>query len=102
MNVQLGIMDVGASLNLIMAAVDVYAGALSPGKFVLVGALFNQLENVLEWQSWYMRLYTQATVDVEPLFHMLNTDPIIKQKENAKQFEYKEGAINFENITFKL
>lgn len=101
MNIQLGIMDVGTCLNLMMAAFDVYAGRLSPGGFVLVGSLFEQLGSVLEWQSWYMRCYTQATVDVEPLYHMLNTDPIVKQKEDAKKFEYKEGAINFENITFK-
>jgi ABC-type transport system involved in Fe-S cluster assembly fused permease/ATPase subunit len=74
----MGIMDFGASLNLILAAIDVYAGRLSPGGFVLVGALFEQLGTILEWQSWYMRLFTQATVDVEPLFHMLNTDPIVK------------------------
>jgi ABC-type multidrug transport system fused ATPase/permease subunit len=70
-------MDAGASINLILAAIDVYSGGLSAGGFVLVGALFEQLGSILEWQGWYMRLYTQATVDVEPLFHMLNTDPIV-------------------------
>jgi ABC-type transport system involved in Fe-S cluster assembly fused permease/ATPase subunit len=83
-NTQLGILDFGNTINMIMAAFDVYAGRLSPGAFVLVGSLFEQLGSVLEWQSWYMRCYTQATVDVEPLYNMLKTDPIVKQKEDAK------------------
>ena len=32
---------------------------------------------------------------------MLNTKPMVKEPENAKQFEFKEGAISFENIKFK-
>ena len=83
-NTQLGIMDIGVSLNLLLAAIDVYAGKLSVGGFVLVGSLFSQLGSVLEWQSWYMRCYSQATVDTKPLYYMLNTNPIVKQREDAK------------------
>lgn len=32
---------------------------------------------------------------------MLQTQPIVKEKEDAKNFEYKEGAVRFENISFK-
>lgn len=32
---------------------------------------------------------------------MLNAKPLVKEPENAKQFEFKEGAITFENIKFK-
>lgn len=48
-NTQLGIMDIGVSLNLLLAAMDVFAGKLTPGGFVLVGSLFSQLGSVLEW-----------------------------------------------------
>ena len=42
-------MDVGVSFNFLLAAIDVYAGKLSVGGFVLVGSLFSQLGSVLEW-----------------------------------------------------
>jgi hypothetical protein len=32
---------------------------------------------------------------------MLNTKPMVKEPENAKQFELKEGGVKFENIKFK-
>ena len=33
---------------------------------------------------------------------MLNTKPIVKEPENAKQFELKEGGVKFENIKVNL
>jgi hypothetical protein len=32
---------------------------------------------------------------------MLNAKPIVKEKENAVDFEFKNGAIKFENVNFK-
>lgn len=48
-----------------------------------------------------MRQYDQTTVDSEDLYHILNTDPVIQEKENAKNFEYKAGKISFKKIAFK-
>lgn len=53
------------------------------------------------WLGWYLRQYDQTTVDSEDLYHILNTDPVIQENENAKNFEYKAGKINFRNISFK-
>ena len=57
------------------------------GPLFNLGALFRQLD--------------ETSVDVEELFHMLKTKPSVKEKEDAKDFEYKEGAIKFDNLTFK-
>ena len=32
---------------------------------------------------------------------MLTTKPLVREPENAKNFEFKEGSISFENIKFK-
>lgn len=44
---------------------------------------------------------TQTTIDLEDLYAMLKTDPIVKEKIDAKDFVFKNGHIKFENLTFK-
>jgi hypothetical protein len=40
-------------------------------------------------------------VDVEDLFYMLKQQPIIKEKENAIDYEFKGGNIELRNVSFK-
>jgi len=44
---------------------------------------------------------TQTTIDLEDLYSMLKTDPVVKEKIDAKEFIFKNGNIKFENLTFK-
>ena len=44
---------------------------------------------------------TQTTIDLEDLYSMLKTDPVVKEKIDAKEFIFKNGSIKFENLTFK-
>lgn len=67
------------TLNLLLAGFDVFSGRLSPGGFILVKTFFEQLRELLDWQGWQMRLYTQTTVDVEYLYKMLNTKEKVKE-----------------------
>jgi hypothetical protein len=54
-----------------------------------------RLEGILEWQGWYMKRFVQTEVDSQDLYQLLNTDPMIKEKEDAKPFQLKEGKIEF-------
>jgi ABC-type transport system involved in Fe-S cluster assembly fused permease/ATPase subunit len=47
----------------------------------LAGPLFNL--------GTFFRQIDETSVDVEELFHMLNTKPIVKEDPNAKDYEYK-------------
>lgn len=38
---------------------------------------------------------------MEDLYHNINSEPIVKEKPDAKDFEYKEGKVKFENLSFK-
>jgi len=40
-------------------------------------------------------------VDVEDLYHNINANPLVAEKPDAKDFEFKEGKIRFENLQFK-
>jgi ATP-binding cassette subfamily B protein len=59
----------------------------------LAGPLFNM--------GTFFREVDQSSVDIEDLYHMLKQQPIVQQKKDAKEFKFKEGAIAFEDMTFK-
>jgi len=48
----------------------------------------------------FFRTMDQSGVDVEDLYHMLKAIPIVQEKENAVDFQYKEGLIEFKNIGY--
>ena len=53
----------------------------------LSGPLFNM--------GTFFRTVNQSRVDVEDLFFMLNQKPVVKEMEGAKDFDYKNGTIEF-------
>ena len=76
----------GLTINLLMAAFDVYTGKMTPGDFVMIQALFLQLAGPLFNMGTLFRQLDETSVDVEELFHMLNAKPIVQEKENAVDF----------------
>jgi ABC-type transport system involved in Fe-S cluster assembly fused permease/ATPase subunit len=59
----------------------------------MAGPLFNM--------GTFFREVDQSKVDVEDLYHMLKQQPVVNEKDDAKQFEFKAGGIEFENLGFK-
>ena len=94
------IFSTGLTVNLLMAAHDVSTGAMTTGDFVMIQALFLQLSGPLFNMGTFFREIDQSSVDIEDLFHMLKQQPIVKEAPNAKDFEYKSGAIQFQDLTF--
>ena len=68
---QSAIFSTGLTLNLLMAAWDVSTGALTPGDFVMIQALFMQLAGPLFNMGTFFRAVDQSSVDIEDLFHMM-------------------------------
>jgi len=60
-----------------------------------------QIAQPLFNMGMFFREMDQSGVDTEDLYHMLRQQPIVKEKPDAKQFEYKEGEITLENVGFK-
>jgi ATP-binding cassette, subfamily B, heavy metal transporter len=89
------IFDTYMMITTMVAALDIYAGKWTVGGFLFLQALFMRLEGILEWQGWYMKRFVQTEVDSQDLYQLLNTDPMIKEKEDAKPFQLKEGKIEF-------
>lgn len=87
------IFSVGLTINLLMAAHGVSTGAMTTGDFVMIQALFLQLSGPLFNMGTFFREIDQSSVDVEDLFHMLKQQPLVKEAEDAKKFEFKSGGI---------
>jgi ATP-binding cassette subfamily B protein len=94
-------LDVYMILSRMSLARDIIKGKSTLGGFIILDALFDQLEGVLEWQGWYMRRMVKAHVDSVDLYKMLNTEPIIQEKEGSKEFKASEGRISFKDLSFK-
>ena len=73
---------------------------MTTGDFVMIQALFLQLSGPLFNMGTFFREIDQSSVDVEDLFHMLKQQPLVKEAEHAKDFEFKSGAIQFQDLTF--
>ena len=59
----------------------------------LSGPMFNM--------GTFFRTIDQSSVEVEDLFFMLNQKPVVEEIEDAKDFDFKNGAIEFRNLGFK-
>ena len=68
---------------------------MTPGDFVMIQALFMQLAGPLFNMGTFFRTVSQSTVDVEDLFFIHNQKPIVNEIEDARDFEYKNGTIEF-------
>ena len=87
------IFSTGLTVNLMLAAYQVSTGVMTPGDFVMIQALFMQLAGPLFNMGTFFREIDQSSVDIEDLFHMLQQEPVVKEAENAKDFQYVNGAI---------
>ena len=74
---------------------------MTPGDFVMIQALFMQLAGPLFNMGTLFREIDQSQVDVEDLFHMLNQQPVIKEKEGAVDLDWKGGNIELRGVGFK-
>ena len=90
----------GLSLNLLMAANEVCNGTMTPGDFVMISAYFSQLAGPLFNMGTLFREVAQSQVDMEDLFNMLEKQPLLAESPNARDFNFKEGGIEFKGISY--
>ena len=92
------IFSCGLTTNLLMAAHGVSTGAMTPGDFVMIQALFMQLSGPLFNMGVFFREIDQSSVDIEDLFFMLKQEPAVK--EGIEEFKFGQGKIEFQDLAF--
>ena len=92
--------SIGLAIVMAMAAMDVSAGRLTVGDFVMVNALMIQLYLPLNFMGSVYRDIKQGLIDVEEMFKLLDVPADITDRPGAAPLIVGKGEIEFDNVRF--
>jgi ATP-binding cassette subfamily B protein len=106
--VSLAWLNIGQSLitNLMMAGAMAFTiwgwskGRFTPGDVVLVNSLLMQLFRPLDMLGWVYRSIKQGLIDMEQMFHLLDTPAEILDAPGAQPLLVTDGHVRFEDVAF--
>ncbi|CAN0555987.1 unnamed protein product, partial [Laminaria digitata] len=94
------IIGLGLTTIVLMAGYDVADGKMTVGDFVMVNTFLIQLYIPLNFLGFVYREIKQSLVDMESMFHLLDTNEEIKDKPDAAPLVAGDGAVEFDNVSF--
>ena len=94
------VFTIGLTAVMVMSAMDVLAGKVSVGAFVLVNALMIQLYQPLNFMGMVYREIKQSITDIERMFSILGQNPEIADRPDAKPLAISGGGVRFEDVHF--
>ena len=83
-----------------LAAWKVSEGVMTIGDFVLINAITMQIFMPLNFLGFVYREIRGALANIENMFGLLKKAPKVQDESNAPAMQVKEGAINFDNVSF--
>jgi len=90
----------GLTIVMVMAGLQVRAGALTVGDFVMVNAVMIQITMPLNFLGTVYREIRQALVDMGQMFDLLEQPKEITTKPGASDLKVTGGSISLRNIAF--
>jgi ATP-binding cassette subfamily B protein len=94
------IFSVALSIAMWMCVDGIRSGRNTLGDFVLINALLIQLYTPLNFMGTVYREIKQATLDIEEMFRLLNRNPEIEDRPDAKPLQVAAGEVRFEDVHF--
>ena len=94
------IMAIGLGIVMTLAAYGIKDGRFTVGTLVAANAILVQLYVPLNLLGTVYREITQAMVDMDAMFRLLNQPEEVKDKPGAKPLCVSGGEIRFDNVVF--
>ena len=84
----------------VMAILGVMDGTLTLGDFVLLNTFLMQIYRPLNFIGFVYRELRQGLTDIEEMFKLLDQDPEVQDKPDARPLTVTGPVIRFDNVTF--
>ena len=97
---QAGVVTVGITLMLLLAAFDIRNGDMTVGDFVVVNTYLLQVAIPLNILGTVYREIRQAMVDMENLFSLVDEKIDVADAEDARPLRHDGGSIEFRSVRF--
>lgn len=97
---QAGIISIGITAIMLLAAIGVSRGTMTVGDFVMVNAYLIQLSMPLNLLGTVYREIKQSLIDMEVMFGLLHTGAEIEDKPTARPLVVRGGIVAFEGVDF--
>jgi ATP-binding cassette subfamily B protein len=97
---QAGIIALGLSAVMLLAAFGAAAGTMTVGQFVMANTFLIQLYVPLNFLGFAYREIKQGLVDMEAMFRLLAEEREIADAPDAKPLIVTEGEVRFEDVHF--
>jgi ATP-binding cassette subfamily B protein len=94
------IFGLGTTVMMVMSALAVQRGAQTIGDFVFVNALLLQLSVPLNFIGFVYREIRQGLTDIEQMFELLEVQPEVVDRPDAKPLDIAQGTISFKDVHF--
>jgi len=94
------VISIGVTFIMIYAAQGVVDGTMTLGDLVLVNAMMLQLFMPLGFLGIIYRALKYSLADMDLMIKLLDKEPEIKDKENAKELKVANAEIEFKDVGF--
>ena len=94
------IFSIGLTVCMVMAARCIVDGTMTVGDFVMVNAFLIQLYIPLNFLGTVYRDIKQGLIDVEMMFDLLEVEPDIADKPDARPLSVSDAVVEFDHVSF--
>ncbi|WP_022697985.1 ABCB family ABC transporter ATP-binding protein/permease [Euryhalocaulis caribicus] len=94
------VMNLGLAAMALLAGWFAIQGRLQPGDVAAVVMILMNIYAPLNVLGWAYREIKQSAVDMERMFGVLNLQPDVADREDARPLSVPQGRVAFEDVTF--
>ena len=98
---QSGIIALGVTALMLLAAQEVVAGKMTIGDLVLVNVFLIQLYLPMHFLGFVYREIKSSLIDMEKMFSLMNEHREIQDAKDAQALKIEEGSVRFEQVAFR-